>query len=88
MSVYNLGKTIKLLEKAHDQGVLISFENNELAVHVEKGKVIDPDLLSDLKSNKQALVFYFTNQAANQTRSDFSQHITPRVPRRKEKARG
>ena len=55
MSVYNLGKTIKLLEKAHDQGVLISFENNELAVHVEKGKVIDPDLLSDLKSNKQAL---------------------------------
>jgi amino acid adenylation domain-containing protein len=75
MSVFSLGKTIKLLEKAHDQGVSISFTDNELSVHVEKGKAIDPLLLHELKSNKPSLIYYFTNHITKEQKSHLSQTI-------------
>ena len=75
MSVFSLGKTIKLLEKAQDQGVNVSFTDNELSVHVEKGKVIDPVLLQELKSNKPSLIYYFTNHVTNGQKFHLSQSI-------------
>ena len=75
MSVFSLGKTIKLLEKAQDQGVNVSFTDNEVSVHVEKGKVIDPVLLQELKSNKPSLIYYFTNHVTNGQKSHLSQSI-------------
>ena len=50
MSVFSLSKIIRLLEKANDHGVNISFLGDELSVHVQKGKEIDKSLLDELKN--------------------------------------
>ncbi|MEO6219284.1 MAG: condensation domain-containing protein, partial [Ginsengibacter sp.] len=63
MSVFNLRKIIQLLEKANDHGVSVSFVEDELSVHVQKGKQIDKLLLDELRINKPFLIHYFKNFA-------------------------
>src|SRR5215203_2380105 len=65
MSVFSLSNILKLLEKANDTGVSISFADNEISVHVQKGTQIDRDLLNELKDNKPSLIYYFQNFASN-----------------------
>src|SRR5215204_760223 len=65
MSVFSLSNILKLLEKANDTGVSISFAYNEISVHVQKGTQIDRDLLNELKDNKPSLIYYFQNFASN-----------------------
>src|SRR5688572_28174174 len=65
MSAFSLSNILKLLEKANDQGISVSFTEGELSVHVEKGKQIDRDLLNELKDNKPFLIHYFENFVSN-----------------------
>src|SRR5215203_50525 len=61
MSAFNLSKILKLLEKANDQGINISFAKDELSLHIQKGKQVDRSLLEELKDNKPFLTHYFKN---------------------------
>lgn len=75
MSAFSLGKILKLLEKANDQGVNISYSQGGLSVHVEKGKAIGKELLEDLKANKPDLVHYFQNFASKGEKAHLAQLI-------------
>ena len=66
MSEFSLAKVLRLLEKAKGYGVSVSFAENELSIHVEKGKQIDRVLLEELKENKPFLIQYFKNFAAKE----------------------
>ncbi len=61
MSGFSLTNIIRLLERANDQEVTVSFSDDELSVHVQKGKHIDTSLLKELKTNKPFLIHYFKN---------------------------
>jgi amino acid adenylation domain-containing protein len=76
MSNFNLADTLKLLQNANEHGVNLSFSDGELSIHVEKGKVIDRQLLEELKAGKSYLIQYFEN-FANKAKRD---HVA-RIPR-------
>ena len=65
MSGFSLSNILKLLEKANEKGVSISFADDELSVHVQKGTQIDRELLNELKDNKPSLIYYFQQFASN-----------------------
>ncbi|MEO7768780.1 MAG: condensation domain-containing protein, partial [Ferruginibacter sp.] len=72
MSVFSLAKIIQLLEKANEQEVNVSFSENELSVHVQKGKKIDKALLEELRDNKPSLIHYFQNFANKKHTAELS----------------
>ncbi|MGZ5134514.1 MAG: condensation domain-containing protein, partial [Flavitalea sp.] len=65
MLVFSLVEVLKLLEKANNQGINLSFSQDELSVHIQKGKQIDSTLLEELKQNKSHLIHYFRKFAAD-----------------------
>lgn len=54
-------RAFQLLKKSKDNGIAISFTNEELYVRFQKGKAPDPDLLDELRDNKRHLIGYFKN---------------------------
>lgn len=62
---FSLPEIVRLVEKANDCDVTISFSDDELSIHVPKGKQIDRSLLNELRTNKPYLVHYFKNFAQN-----------------------
>ncbi|MBO9732436.1 MAG: amino acid adenylation domain-containing protein [Chitinophaga sp.] len=59
MPGFNLVDIIDLLEKAKDNGVNVSFDNDKLIVKTDKKKTVNSSILSELKENKAFLVEYF-----------------------------
>ena len=66
MAEFNLSKIMRLLEKANDQKVNVSFSDGELSVQFQKGKQIDKSLLEELRTNKPFLIHYFKNFAGKE----------------------
>ena len=64
MSDFNLDKVIRLLENANEQGINVSFADDELSVRFQKGNKIDKVFLDELKLNKPFLIHYFKTHAA------------------------
>ncbi|MBW8683315.1 non-ribosomal peptide synthetase [Chitinophaga rhizophila] len=64
MSEFNLARVVRLLEKANDTGIRISFKEDNIIVEVQKGKMADISILNELKANKPLLINYFRNYAA------------------------
>ena len=64
MSEFNLARVVRLLEKANDTGIRISFKEENLVVEVQKGKMADIGILNELKANKPLLINYFRNYSA------------------------
>lgn len=62
---FSLAEIVRLVEKANDFDVTISFSEDELSIHVQKGKKIDASLLNELRTNKPYLIHYFKNFAQN-----------------------
>ena len=65
MVAFSLADVLKLLEKANDQGITVSYSQGELSVHIQKGKQIDRALLEELKENKPHLIHYFRKFATD-----------------------
>jgi hypothetical protein len=59
MSEFNLDKVLALLENANEQGIDVSFANDELSLRFQKGGKIDKVILDELKLNKPSLIHYF-----------------------------
>jgi amino acid adenylation domain-containing protein/non-ribosomal peptide synthase protein (TIGR01720 family) len=69
MSEFNIDQILGLLAKANEQGINVSFVNEELSVRFQKGSAIDKVLLEELKLNKPFLIQYFKTYAANNQKS-------------------
>lgn len=65
MSEIDLTLVLHLLERANESGIKISVDNDGLSLKFHKGQQINPNLLHDLKNNKQQIISYFKNY--NQT---------------------
>lgn len=64
MSEFNLARVVRLIEKANDTGIRISFKEENIVVEVQKGKMADIGILNELKANKPLLINYFKNYSA------------------------
>ncbi|MBC7628774.1 condensation domain-containing protein, partial [Ferruginibacter sp.] len=56
-----LVNVISLLQRAGKNGVKVGVANGELQVSFSKGQTIDPDLLGQLKANKQNIINFLSN---------------------------
>ncbi|WP_157752968.1 condensation domain-containing protein [Chitinophaga sp. MD30] len=59
MTTLSLISIVKLLERANDAGIIVSFSNDELALSVRKGMHINQQILEELRQHKPSLIQYF-----------------------------
>jgi hypothetical protein len=59
MANNDIEKVLFLLKKVNTAGIKISYSDNELSVNFAKGKVPDPELLTELRNSKNELTEYF-----------------------------
>ncbi|MBC9929146.1 non-ribosomal peptide synthetase [Chitinophaga qingshengii] len=78
MPGFNLVDIIDLLEKANDNGVNVSFDNDKLIVKTDKKKTVNNSLLAELKANKDNLVEYFQKYTQHKTTTARRKKITAR----------
>ncbi|MHA4812504.1 condensation domain-containing protein [Flavitalea flava] len=55
----SLTEIVDLLEKSNSLGIKLSLSNDEMIIHIQKGKMIDPSFLTELKNKKEHLIGYF-----------------------------
>ncbi|WP_188938367.1 non-ribosomal peptide synthetase, partial [Puia dinghuensis] len=78
MSKLSSEEVMDLLERSNEFGVKISLENNDLIIHVHKGKKVTSSFLNELKGKKEELIKYFRHHKQNDGLSDsFSKGIQP-----------
>ena len=76
MSSFNLIDVVELLNKANNQGVKISLDEDKLKIKMHKDQKIDSSLLDELKLKKEYLITYFKNHG-NSTSVTEENKITP-----------
>ena len=59
MTTFSLISIVKLLERANDAGIIVSFSNDELALSIRKGKPVNQEILEELRQHKPFLIQYF-----------------------------
>src|SRR6266487_1597019 len=58
MSDHKFSNVLALLERANEDGIKISLEENELVVQIEKDREIDGLFLDELRNSKTHLIDY------------------------------
>jgi hypothetical protein len=66
MSAFNLSEIIRLIAKANESGISLTFSENELSVNFKKGETVNQLILAELKANKENLITYFKNYSTQQ----------------------
>jgi hypothetical protein len=66
MSAFNLSQIIRLIAKANESGISLTFSDNELSVNFKKGETVNQLILAELKANKENLITYFKNYSTQQ----------------------
>ncbi|WP_212004575.1 non-ribosomal peptide synthetase [Chitinophaga sp. HK235] len=80
MSQDKLTATIALLEKASENGIKISIDNDELIVQLDEEKEIDSSFLYELKHNKAQLIAYLNEIGQSEQDMAADKNITA-IPR-------
>ncbi|QJB31967.1 non-ribosomal peptide synthase/polyketide synthase [Chitinophaga oryzae] len=72
---FNLNEIIDLLNEAHDSGIKVSFEDDNLLVEADEDKEIDAGFLDRLRNNKNSLIAYFKKHKSGTQEKHFSGSI-------------
>jgi hypothetical protein len=70
MAELQLSSIFELVERANQQGILISLRDDELIIKFSRSKDIDPHFLAELKHNKERLKEYFSKSSRFKPGSD------------------
>ncbi|RQO73975.1 hypothetical protein DBR43_00780 [Pedobacter sp. KBW06] len=86
MSSFNLIDVVELLNKANNQGVKISLDEDKLKIKMHKDQKIDSSLLDELKLKKEYIITYFKKHGNSALVSDenkitaFPRESVSRIP--------
>ncbi len=67
-------KAVQLLQSARRNGVFISVENEQLSIKYFKGKKLEPQILEEIKNNKELIVDFLNNKKSNSKKAAASEN--------------
>jgi hypothetical protein len=60
-----VNKAIHLIQAARSNGVFVSVANDQLSIKYSKEKNIEPELLEEIKNNKELIIDFLNNKKLN-----------------------